>query len=93
MDATTYARRTPRAAARGPVPVTGRLLRVRPVRTAAGVVGIGLALMLILLLAGLWAGVQERVTTFDDNLGADLLVVPAGTRNLHQTRGVTPLTP
>lgn len=45
------------------VPVTRRLLSARPVRTAAGVAGIGLALMLMLLLAGLWVGVQDRVTT------------------------------
>jgi len=36
----------------------------------------------MLLLAGLWVGVQDRVTTYDDHLGADLVVVPAGTRNL-----------
>jgi putative ABC transport system permease protein len=74
----------------GTVPVTGRLLAARPVRTAAGAVGIGLALMLMLLLAGLWAGVQERVTTYDDHLGADLVVVPAGTRNLFADPGVLP---
>jgi len=90
MATATHVRHAPRGAARGPVPVTRRLLRARPVRTAAATVGIGLALMLILLLAGLWAGVQERVTTFDDNLGADLVVVPAGTRNLFADPGVLP---
>lgn len=74
----------------GTVPVTGRLLAARPVRTTAGAVGIGLALMLMLLLAGLWAGVQDRVTTYDDHLGADLVVVPAGTRNLFTDPGVLP---
>lgn len=72
------------------VPVTRRLLSARPVRTAAGAAGIGLALMLMLLLAGLWVGVQDRVTTYDDNLGADLVVVPAGTRNLFADPGVLP---
>ena len=74
----------------GTVPVTGRLLAARPVRTAAGAAGIGLALMLMLLLAGLWAGVQDRVTTYDDHLGADLVVVPAGTRSLFADPGVLP---
>lgn len=72
------------------VPVTGRFLTTRPVRTAAGAAGIGLALMLMLLLAGLWVGVQDRVTTYDDHLGADLVVVPAGTRNLFADPGVLP---
>jgi len=72
------------------VPVTRRFLTTRPVRTAAGAAGIGLALMLMLLLAGLWVGVQDRVTTYDDHLGADLVVVPAGTRNLFADPGVLP---
>lgn len=89
MD-TIDARRMPTVVARGAVPVTRRLLLARPVRTAAGVGGIGLALMLMLLLAGLWAGVRDRVTTFDDNLGADLVIVPAGTRSLFADPGVLP---
>lgn len=72
------------------VPVTRRFLTTRPVRTAAGAVGIGLALMLMLLLAGLWVGVQDRVTTYDDHLGADLVVVPAGTRSLFADPGILP---
>lgn len=74
----------------GTVPVTGRLLAARPVRTAAGAAGIGLALMLMLLLAGLWTGVQDRVTIYDEHLGADLVVVPAGTRSLFADPGVLP---
>lgn len=72
------------------VPVTRRFLTTRPVRTAAGAAGIGLALMLMLLLAGLWVGVQDRITTYDDHLGADLVVVPAGTRNLFADPGALP---
>lgn len=72
------------------VPVTRRLLAARPVRTAAGAVGIGMALMLMLLLAGLWAGVQDRVTTYDDHLHADLVVVPPNTANLFADPGVLP---
>jgi putative ABC transport system permease protein len=70
--------------------VTGRLLAARPVRTVAGAAGIGLALMLMLLLAGLWAGVRDRVTTYDQHLGADLIVVPTGTRSLFADPGVLP---
>lgn len=74
----------------GSVPVTRRLLTARPARTAAGAAGIGMALMLMLLLSGLWAGVQARVTTYDDHLGADLVVVPPGTANLFADPGVLP---
>lgn len=73
------------------VPVTSRLLAARPVRTGAGIVGIGLALMLMLLLNGLWTGVQQRVTVYDDHLGADLVVVPPGTQSLFADPGVLPV--
>ena len=70
----------------GLVPVTRRLLAARPVRTGAGAVGIGMALMLMLL----WASVQDRVTTYDDHLGADLVVVPPDTADLFADPGVLP---
>lgn len=73
------------------VPVARRLLAARPVRTGAGVLGIGLALMLMLLLNGLWTGVQEQVTVYDDHLGADLVVVPPGTDSLFADPGILPL--
>lgn len=75
---------------RAAVPITCRFLAARPVRTAADAVGIGMALMLMLLLAGLWAGVRERVTTYDDHLGADLVVVPVGTESLFAEPGLLP---
>lgn len=90
MTATPQARSTRTGTTSGAVPLTRRLLMVRPLRTVAGAAGIGLALMLMLLLAGLWVGVQDRVTTFDDHLGADLVVVPAGTRSLFADPGVLP---
>lgn len=72
------------------VPITRRLLAARPVRAGAGILGIGLALMLMLLLNGLWTGVQQRVTLYDDHLGADLVIVPPGTRSLFADPGVLP---
>jgi putative ABC transport system permease protein len=74
----------------GSVPITRRLLTAQPVRTGAGAAGIGMALMLILLLAGLWVGVQDRVTTYDDHLGADLVVVPPDSDSLFADPGVLP---
>jgi len=70
------------------VPVTRRLLLARPGRLAAGAVAIGLALMLILLLDGLWVGVQDRVTTYEDHSGAQLAVVAPGTDNLFADPGI-----
>lgn len=90
MTATPHSRSTTTGTASGRVPLTRRLLTARPLRTVAGAAGIGLALMLMLLLAGLWAGVQDRVTTFDDHLGANLVVVPPGTRSLFADPGVLP---
>ncbi|WP_369826358.1 ABC transporter permease [Cellulomonas sp. PSBB021] len=48
----------------------------------------GLALMLMLLLAGLWAGVQERVTTYEDHLAVDLVVLLTGSRHLFADPGL-----
>ena len=64
------------------VPLTRRNLLAEPRRLAAGVVGIGLALMLILLLGGLWAGIQAQSVQYLDATGATLWVLPADTRTL-----------
>lgn len=37
--------------------------------------------MLVVLLDGLWAGIKANVTTYEDNVGADLYVAQPGTRN------------
>lgn len=75
---------------RRPVPVARRLLAARPGRVAAAALGIGSALMLILLLTGLWAGVQDRMTLYDDHTGARLAVVSPGTETLFADPGRLP---
>lgn len=67
---------------RGRVPLARRNLLAEPRRLAAGVAGIGLALMLILLLGGLWAGIQAQSAQYVDATGAALWVLPSGTRAL-----------
>ena len=53
-----------------------------PSRAASPPVGgVGLALMLILLLDGLWTGIESSVTTYEDHVGADLYVAQPGARN------------
>jgi putative ABC transport system permease protein len=67
---------------RGRVPLVRRNLLAEPRRLAGGVAGIGLALMLILLLGGLWAGIQAQSAQYVDATGATLWVLPSGTRAL-----------
>jgi putative ABC transport system permease protein len=50
-------------------------------RLVAGVIGIGLALMLVLLLGGLWMGVQAQASAYPDRAGADLYVVQRGVQD------------
>jgi putative ABC transport system permease protein len=66
----------------GRVPLARRNLLAEPRRLAAGVTGIGLALMLILLLGGMWNGVRVSTTRYQDSTGAAMFVVPQGTRTL-----------
>src|SRR3546814_16247137 len=49
-----------------------------------------MALVLILLLDGLWAGIQANVTSCEDNVGADLYVAQPGTRNFYGAVSVIP---
>jgi putative ABC transport system permease protein len=63
------------------VPLARRNLLAEPRRLIASAAGVGMAIMLILLLDGLWAGIEANVTTYEDNVGADLYVAQRGTRN------------
>jgi putative ABC transport system permease protein len=63
------------------VPLARRNLLAEPRRLAAAALGVGMAVMLILLTDGLWAGIEARITTYEDNVGADLYVAQPGTRN------------
>jgi len=64
------------------VPLARRNLLAEPRRLLAGVVGIGLALMLIGLLGGLWEGIKAQSARYVDATGAALWVLPPGTRTL-----------
>ena len=72
------------------VPLVRRLLFAHPVRTAASAVAVGVALTLMLLLNGLWAGVRGQVTTFEDHSGAQLVVVSPGTDTLFADPSILP---
>lgn len=72
------------------VPLARRNLLSEPRRLAAAAGGVGMALMLILLLDGLWAGIKANVTTYEDNVGADLYVAQTGTKNFFGAVSVLP---
>ena len=64
------------------VPLGRRNLLADGRRLGASAVAVGLAIMLILLLAGLWAGIRAQATLYEDHTGAQLYVVSPGTQGL-----------
>lgn len=77
---------------RGRVPVARRQLFAEPRRLAASALAVGMAVMLILLLDGLWSGVRRQVTRFEDAVGADLYVVAPGVQSLFAEGSTVPAT-
>jgi putative ABC transport system permease protein len=75
----------------GRVPLARRNLFADRRRLAASVVGVGLAVMLILLLDGMWAGLRAQTTLYTDKAGADLYVLQSGMRDLTAGTSALPL--
>jgi putative ABC transport system permease protein len=73
------------------VPVVRRNLLAEPRRLAGSVVGVGLAVMLILLLDGLWSGLRQQSTVYPDRVGADLYLLQPGVRDLTAGAGTVAL--
>ncbi len=73
------------------VPLARRNLAAEPQRLAASAIGVGLAVMLILLLDGLWSGLGAQTRLYTDNVGADLYVLQPGVRDLTGGASVLPL--
>lgn len=72
------------------VPLARLNLMTEPRRLIASGAGVGLAIMLILLLGSLWAGIITKITVYEDNSGAELYVAAPGTRNFISTNSVLP---
>jgi putative ABC transport system permease protein len=72
------------------VPLVRRNLLADWRRLVISVLGVGIALMLILLLDGLWAGIRSQVTMYEDHSGAQLYVVTPGTFNLFADSSTVP---
>lgn len=75
----------------GSVPLARRNLLSEPRRLAASAGGVGLALMLILLLSGLRAGIDTQATIYEERTGADLYVAQPGSRNFFSSTSVIPI--
>ncbi len=71
------------------VPLARRNLTADPRRLLASITGVGLAVMLILLLDGMWTGIKNQTRLYTDKAGAELYVLQDGMRDLHDG-GVLP---
>ncbi|MBI5105125.1 MAG: ABC transporter permease [Solirubrobacterales bacterium] len=67
------------------VPLARRQLLARRGSTLAGVAGIAVALLLILALNGIVAGMESRITAVLDRSGPDVVVAQAGVDTIHMS--------
>lgn len=72
------------------VPVARRQLVARRGRTLAACCGVGAALLLILALNAIFAGVQQRITAFLDQTGAAVIVAQQGVTSIHMSESALP---
>ena len=72
------------------VPLARRQLLLRKGRTLAGVLGIAAALLLVLSLKAIFAGMEERLTVYIDRSGADVIVAQRGVDTMHMTQSALP---
>jgi putative ABC transport system permease protein len=73
------------------VPIARRQLQAKRGRTLAGVAGIAVALLLILALKAIFAGMEQRLTAYIDATGADVIVAQEGVETMHMTQSALPL--
>jgi putative ABC transport system permease protein len=75
----------------GNVPLARRQLLAKRGRLVAGVAGIGVALLLVLALNAIFAGLEGRLTAYIDRSGADVIVAQEGVQTMHMTQSALPL--
>ena len=73
------------------VPVGRRSLFVERRRTFLGIAGVATALLLVLVIDGVFAGAMQRVTRYIDTSDADVFVAQNGVRNMHMASSALPL--
>lgn len=66
----------------GVVPFARRTLVADRKRSAISALGVGLALMMVLLLYGLWNGIDRRLVAYGERSGAQLFVAQPGTSSM-----------
>lgn len=59
-------------------------------RLLISVGGVALALLLILSLDAIFAGVERQITAYMDNSGADIFISQSGVENMHMTASTLP---
>lgn len=69
----------------GTVPVARRNLTRQRMRLALSVVGVGVALLMILALEGIYTALLDRVTAYPDNQGAPLIASQRGVATMHMS--------
>lgn len=74
----------------GAVPVARRNLSRQRLRLALSVGGVGLALLMILALDGVYASILRRVTAYPDHQGAPLIVSQRGVSTMHMSSSTIP---
>jgi putative ABC transport system permease protein len=74
------------------VPLARRQLLAKRGRTLAGLVGIAAALLLVLALNAIFAGLEGRLTGYINRSGADVIVAQAGVQTMHMTQSALPET-
>ncbi len=68
------------------VPLARRQLTAKRGRTLAGLVGIAAALLLVLALNAIFAGLEGRLASYIDHSGADVIVAQEGVQTMHMTQ-------
>ena len=74
------------------VPIARRNLTGQRARFLMSVGGVGLALLLVLALNAVFAGVTRQVTAYIDHSGADAIVSQRGVTTMHMSNSALPLT-
>ncbi len=72
------------------VPLARRQLLFRKGRALAGFVGVAAALLLVLALKAIFAGMEGRLTAYIDGSGADVIVAQRGVETMHMTESALP---
>ncbi len=72
------------------VPVARRQLSRRRGTTAAAIVGVAMAILLMLALRAIFAGMEGRLTAYIDGTHADVVVAQQGVTTMHMTQSALP---